>query len=425
MILEKPPLFVSRKEFALVMVLLLSILLVRLAFLYVEYREFIHKPFYYTNAIVLLQYSKKSKGRSYEVLKLQTEEGKSFYTTSHFSRNLKGKMVRVKMLPDAKISFSDYMGSFYINTILKVTGDAPQTEKKKILDLVSAQHESPEMISFYQAIFFATPVPRELRDKISGLGVSHLVALSGFHLTILWGLIYGLLALLYRQAQKRWFPYRFVLLDMGVLTLGILWIYLWFVGYPPSLLRSYAMLSIAWILLLAGIKLISFEFLGFVLMLLLALFPELIVSLGFWFSASGVFYIYLMLYWSQEGDGWIGNKWVISLFFIPVGIFILMLPVVHGFFGSTSSWQLLSPILSLGFILFYPLAIGLHLIGWGDLLDGSLLWLFSLPSVYQEYLLPPWILMLYILFSLASMRSRLVFGMTLSLAALYLVYLFI
>ena len=104
--------------------------------------------------------------------------------------------------------------------------------------------------------------------------------------------------------QQRWFSYRFMLLDLGVLTLGILGYYLWFVDFPPSLLRSYTMLLIAWMMLLMGMELISFEFLGFVLMLLAALFPELTMSVGFWFSASGVFYIYLLLHWSQ-GEWWL------------------------------------------------------------------------------------------------------------------------
>ena len=423
MTLEKPPLFESRKEFGIVMALLLGILLVRLTFLYFEYREFVSKPFYYTNATVLLQYSKKKKSKSYVVLKLQNAEGKKFYTTAHLFRDLTGKMVRVKMFPDERISFADYLGTFYIKTILKVVGDTPDTKKRELLTAIAAQHKSPDMIVFYQAIFLATPVSKTLREAISGLGVSHLVALSGFHLTILWGLIYGLLSLLYRPAQQRWFPYRFMLLDLGVVTLGVLGFYLWFVDFPPSLVRSYAMLSIAWMMLLLGMELISFEFLGFVVMLLLALFPELVASLGFWFSVVGVYYIYLVLYWSQESGAWLHNKWVISLISIPVGIYLLMLPVVHGVFGMTSGWQLLSPLLSLLFTIFYPLVIGLHMIGMGGALDSGLLRLFALPSEYQEHILPLWVLAGYGLLSIGAMWSRILFWMTLGSSLLYLGYL--
>ncbi len=423
MILEKPPLFESRKEFGIVMALLLGILLVRLIVLHVEYREFVSKPFYYTNATVLLQYSKKSKGKTYDVLKLQGNDGKKFYTTAHLFHDLTGKIVRAKMFPDARISFADYLGTFYIKTILKVVGDSPDTKKRELLDAIATQHKSPDMIAFYQAIFLATPVSKTLRESISGLGVSHLVALSGFHLTILWGLIYGILSLLYRPAQQRWFPYRFMLLDLGLVTLGVLGFYLWFVDFPPSLVRSYAMLSIAWVMLLMGMELISFEFLGFVAMLLLALFPELVTSLGFWFSVIGVYYIYLVLYWSQESESWFRNKWMISLISIPVGIYLLMLPVVHSIFGMTSEWQLLSPVLSLLFTIFYPLVIGLHLIGMGGVLDSGLLYLFALPSEYREHLLPFWMLAGYGLLSIGAMWSRILFWMTLGLAVLYLGYL--
>ncbi len=425
MILEKPPLFESRKEFGIVMALLLGILFVRLLFLYFEYREFVSKPFYYTQATVLLQYSKKSKGRTYNVLKLQCDNGKKIYTIAHLFHDLTGKIVRVKMFPDAQVSFVDYLGTFYIKTILKVSGDAPVTEKSKLLNTIALQHKSPDMIAFYQAIFLATPVSKTLREAISGLGVSHLVALSGFHLTILWGLIYGILSLLYKPIQQRWFPYRFMLLDLGVLTLGILGFYLWFVDFPPSLLRSYAMLSIAWMMLLLGMELISFEFLGFVAILLLAFFPELSVSLGFWFSVSGVYYIYLVLHWSEKSETWMHNKWAISLLSIPVGIYLLMLPVVHSVFGMTSGWQLLSPLLSLLFIVFYPLVIGLHIVGIGGLLDSGLLQLFALPSGYQEHLLPLWALIVYGLFSLGSMWSSVIFKLTLGISTLYLVYLFV
>jgi len=425
MILEKPPLFGSRKEFLIIAGVLLAVIFFRLFLLYNDYREFISKPFYYTDATVLLQYSKSRNGKSYNVLKLQDREGRKFYTTSPSRKNFAGKTVRVKMFPSSSISFIDYLGTFYVKTVVRERGEAPKGQKEWVLDQIASQHSDPGMTAFYQAIFLAAPVPKKLREKISGLGVSHLVALSGFHLTILWGLVYGLMALLYKPLQQRWFPYRFMLLDLGVVTLGILGFYLWFVGFPPSLLRSYVMLAIAWLMLLLGLELLSFEFLAFVVLLLLALFPQLLASLGFWFSVIGVFYIYLVIYWSQKGSSFWASKWTITLFSIPVGIFILMLPVVHGIFGTTSLWQLLTPVLSLLFTPFYPLAIGLHLIGYGGLLDGALLWLFSLPSKYHGHLLPFWVVGIYLLLSVGAIWSRILLVLTFGSALLYFSYLFL
>ena len=425
MILEKPPFFASRREFLLVMTFLLTLFLLRLFLLHAEYREFTVKPFFYTNATVLKQYKKSKRGKSYEVLKLKSEDGKVFYTTLRHSRDLTGKMVRVKMLPDSSISFADYLGRFYIKTILRVVGEGEKERSEKVEEWIASQHQDPEVQAFYQAIFVATPVPRVLREKISGLGVSHLVALSGFHLTILWGLVYGILSLFYRALQQRFFPFRSMLLDLGAVTLVILGCYLWFVGYPPSLLRSYTMLLIAWMIVLWGIELLSFQFLGFVSMLLLVIFPTLSVSLGFWFSVIGVFYIYLVLYWSQRSGGWMSHRWVIALFSIPVGIFVLMLPVAHTVFGLTCRYQLLSPLLSLLFIPFYPLSISLHLLGIGNLFDKSLLQLFALPAGCHHSILPVWSATVYALISIASMWSRSFFVATVTSALLYLFYLFV
>jgi competence protein ComEC len=275
------------------------------------------------------------------------------------------------------------------------------------------------MASFYNAIFFATAVDKTLREKISMLGVSHLVALSGFHLGILWGLVYGLLLLFYRPVQQKFFPYRHALLDVGLIVLILLAVYLWFVDFPPSLVRSYAMVLVGWIVLLLGIELLSFTFLTTILLLLVLLFPSLLVSLSFWLSVAGVFYIFLLLKYTKEY-----NKWMITLLFIPFGIFILMLPVVHHIFGVTSGYQLLSPLLSLLFIPFYPLVMVLHLVGFGGVLDSPLLWLFSLPNESTDNLLPLWAMLGYVGLSLGAIWSKKLFYGVFGVAVIYGIYLF-
>jgi competence protein ComEC len=76
-----------------------------------------------------------------------------------------------------------------------------------------------------------------------------------------------------------------------------------------------------------------------------------------------------------------------------------------------SPWQHLSPLLSLGFVLFYPLAILLHLLGIGGCLDPLLQWLWHLPGGSVEFRsLPVWTLPLYIALALMAVRSRLAFA---------------
>jgi len=224
----------------------------------------------------------------------------------------------------------------------------------------------------------------------------------------------------YRYFQQRSFPYRHALLDVGLMTMVILGLYLWFVDFPPSLLRSYAMVFAGWIVLLLGIELLSFMFLSTIVLTLLVLFPSLLFSLGFWLSVFGVFYIFLLLQYTKSF-----STWMITLLFIPVGIFILMLPFVHSIFGVTSLYQLLSPLLSLLFIVFYPLVMLLHLLNLGGMFDGLLTWLFSLPDVSVEHILPVWLAAGYVVLSLAAIGSRRFFYTLFGSALAYAGYLFI
>jgi len=419
-VLEKPKLFLDTKSFVWFCVILLSIIALRISWGYVGYKSFITKPFYYTYVTVIDAYSKTKNNHTYQVLKLRADEGFVFYTTTYKKEPLNNFRLRLKLLPSKKIAFMDYLGVFYLPSIIKEKEKLPLDFKDKLLQKVALQHTNTSITSFYNAIFFATALDKGLRQKVSLLGVSHLVALSGFHLGLLWGLVYGVLLLLYRPLQQRYFPYRYALFDLGVVTMLFLGIYLWFVDFPPSLVRSYAMLLVGWVMVLLGIELLSFSFLVVVVLALLVLLPSLLGSLGFWLSVSGVFYIYLLLLYSKSV-----NHWLITLLLIPLGIFILMLPIIHTIFGVISGYQLLSPLLSVVFIAFYPLVIVLHLVGFGGVLDVPLLWLFGLPQDTKEMLLEPWVGVVYILLSLGAIAHRYIFGFLVTLASLYMLYLFV
>ncbi|NKQ40302.1 MAG: ComEC/Rec2 family competence protein [Sulfurovum sp.] len=419
MVIEKPKLFLEKKDFVLFVLFMFCVISLRLFYTYQSYESFVSKPFYYTTAKVLNAYPKSRNGKTYTVLKLRSD-GLTFFTSTYRNDALLGKDIRLKIYPTDRIGFIDYLGYFYVKSQIKNIESTQTGTKDMLLKRVSVQHSNSEMASFYNAIFFASALSKELREKIAGLGISHLVALSGFHLGILWGLIYGILLFLYKPFQKRYFPYRFTLIDMGFLTIVLLGVYVWFVDFPPSLVRSYAMVLVGWIIVLLGMELLSFIFLTTIALLLLALFPSLLVSLGFWLSVAGVFYIFLILQYSKELKGWI-----ISALLIPFGIFIFMLPVVHFIFGVTTVYQLLSPLLSLLFIPFYPLAMLLHIVGIGDLLDNGLLWLFGLSGETEEHILPLSLFILYVGLSILAIWSKKVFYILLGMALLYLVYLFV
>jgi competence protein ComEC len=401
MVLEKPKLFLDRREFLLTMVVLAVIVLVRLGWEYRSYRAFVELPFFYTHATVVNTYPKERDGQHYTILKLHTHEGKTVFTTTYRSDDLRHKQLYLQLLPSPTIGFWSYLGGMYCKSRIKRIEPSAPSLRTTIGKHIASQHATQQMQAFYRGIFLADPIPKALRTQIASLGISHLVALSGFHLGIVWGLLYGAILLIYRPLQQRYFPYRHALLDVGAMVLALLGGYLWLTGFPPSLVRSFAMLLVGWGMVLMGIELVSFTFLATIGMGLLALFPTLIVSLGFWLSIAGVFYIFLVLSYCQEV-----NKWIVSLVCIPLGIFLLMQPLVHGIFGLTTPWQLLSPVLSIGFILFYPLVMVLHLLGIGGWLDGTLTWLFALPNSTTEILIPIGGTVAYIALSLSAIRWR-------------------
>ncbi len=420
MILEKPRLFTKTSHFIIFAIILISIVSLRLGLEYRSYQEFISKPFFYAHAKVINSYPKTKNGKTYTILKLLLDNGKTVYTTTYSRDDFAHKKVYMKLMPSPQIGFWDYLGGMYCKSRIKRVEQHSESLANKLEQKIGSQHTDKSMQSFYKAIFLATPIPKDLREKIASLGVSHLVALSGFHLGILWSVLYAVLLFFYKPFQQRYFPYRYSLVDVGMVVIVLLGSYLWLTGFPPSLVRSYAMLLVGWAMLLMGIELVSFTFLSTIALVLLALFPSLIVSLGFWLSISGVFYIFMLLKYCHDV-----NKWLISFVCIPVGIFVLMQPVTHYFFGMTTPYQLLSPLLSLLFAVFYPLVFVLHLIGYGDLLDGVLEKLFSLPNIDtgSDILMPLWGLGLYMLLSISAIRSKRVFYLLLTVAVGYVLIL--
>ena len=418
--LEKPKLFLTAKEFWLTMTLLALLIVVRLGFLYGEYSAFKIKPFYYTHVEVLTQYQKSKHNKNYTILRVHSNVlNLDFFTRTYSQENFLNRRVRLKLFPNESMKFFEYLGTSFINSRINQIEEKPLTFKSSLLEFIDKQHNNMIISSFYQAIFFATPLEKELREQVSKLGVSHLIALSGFHLAILSAVLFFLIRPFYGAVQQRYFPYRFDLIDIGLMILILLGGYVWFVDAPASLLRSYSMMVMGWLLLIMGVELLSFAFLATMVMFLLLIFPKMLVSLAFWFSVLGVFYIFLLLQRFHRLNGYF------MTLIISFGIFVLMLPLVHVVFPITSPLQLYSPFLSLLFSFFYPFSMLLHLIGAGGFLDEWLLSLFRLEGQSRDVPLLWWYGGGYLLLSLGAIYSRWLFYLLFMVAGGFMVTMFI
>ncbi len=384
-------LFESKKDIFLFLAFIMIMFSMSLFFQHKQYEKLSAEKFFHTKATVLNQHQKtKKSGKIYHVLKLKSDDGYTFITTNYEDiRDLRDRKVRIGVITD-KVTFLDFLKSFYAPSFDIELLEYHKNFKENVQEKIEAQHQKPFAKELFVALFLAKPISKDLRNKVSMLGISHLIAISGYHLSFLFALFYLLFSKPYTFLQDRYFPYRNRRFDLSVGIIMMMFWYVWLLDFTPSLMRSFVMMAFAFILFHRHVKILSFEVLAVAVLFILSLKPTLLFSIGFWFSVSGIFYIYLFLHYFQTY-----NKWLIMIV-INIWVYLAMVPIVHFIFVDFSFWQFLSPLLSLLFGIFYPLEILLHLLGMGGVLDGVLEKLFAVQGEIFTLKTPLWFLALYI-----------------------------
>ena len=400
---EKLSLFNTKKEF---FIFILACGFIFTYALLIEYNNFKNLTKFDSSivtATVLKQYektklTKKGKTKTYQILKLKSQQNFTFYTTkSKKFPHAKGKKLKLEIWA-GKISFYEYLTSFFAYSKVIYIYKTP-TPKQKLNVYISAQHKNQDVASIYQALYTASQLPSHLQQKFSSLGVSHLFAISGFHLGVLSALLFFLLKTPYKFLQNRYFPYRSYKIDSFIFITIILLGYLLFLDTPASLLRAFTMLVIGFVLYDRGYKIISMWTLFLTVIFLLSFFPRLFFSIGFWLSISGVFYIFLFLIHFKH----LNKIWQFIL--IPIWVYIMMLPLSLFIFENFSLYHPLSIIWTSLFTLFYPLSIFLHLAGLGDLFDSGLIWFLNLPNQNHQVSISWHVGILYLVISLLAIKK--------------------
>ena len=317
-------------------------------------------------AEVVNQYLKEKGGKRYQVLKLKNSDGVIFYTTgSEHLRELLGYRLTLRVRTKG-IAFWEYLSGFFaFSDILRV--HPGRSGNMRLAAYVKNCHTLHEEGQLYAALFTASPMHRQLREKLSALGISHLLAISGFHLGILSLVGWVLFNPLFTYLQSRWFPYVNRRRELFIIVTVLLWGYLLFLDYVPSLMRAFAMMAIGYLLYDRGLKVVSMQSLGIAVIVLLALWPRLAFSLGFWLSVVGVYFILLFLrHFSHWHKG-------VQFVAVHVWVYLMMLPLSLYLFETFSLWHPASIVWSMLFILFYPLVLLAHVISLESLLDGLLM----------------------------------------------------
>ena len=402
-------LFGNSREIGFFIAICSLVLTLSAAFKFYEFKKFSERKYEILTAKLLQDYNKtNAKGSIYRVLKLQTNDF-SFYTTlRNFELDLEvGGYVKISVIKN-RLKFKDFLsGSFYLSNV----GILPLrygfedgflgSFRDGAYEFIAEQHESEKMAELFTALFLAAPVGKELRQDVNFYGVAHLIAISGYHLGLIFGALYFILRPIYRYFQARYFPYRNAKFDLSAAIFAVLFCYLALIGFVPSFLRAFLMGLLALFLLARNVRVVNFELLFTVICAAVALMPSLLFSVGFYFSSLGVFYIYLYLRhfgerFSNLSNAILLNFWVFSA---------MILPVLY-FFPLVSVQQLAVLPLTPLFSLFYPISALLHAFGAGGALDEYLLEFLSWRAKGVNLNVPFWLFLLYNALSLASVKSK-------------------
>ncbi len=245
-----------------------------------------------------------------------------------------------------------------------------------------------------------------IKQEFIGSGVAHILAVSGFHLALVTGLIALIISPLpYRGAYKR--------LNLLILFLSA-WLFVLLTGSAPATLRAGFMLSLYLFGQALERPISMLNILALSLLVQLLLVPSLIVSAGFWLSHIAVLSIYLFF---PTIKGLIPKisltplRYAWESFALTLSVQILIIPLCLYFFGGLS-WAFLLTALPMTLLatLFIPLSLFLFVLNsfglsplflenilniLGEVMSKLTHLASSLDCLYQDFDLPLWGLLLY------------------------------
>lgn len=175
---------------------------------------------------------------------------------------------------------------------------------------------------------------REARRAYRQVGASHLLALSGLHLGILYGMLYLILVRPLRHSKWRWLSL--------LLVLPCLWGYALVAGMPVSLVRAALMLSILTVVSLMQYNTDPLHPLALSAIIILLADPADLLSISFQLSFAAVFF--LLALWKPLSDRFPELCWGVKILAVSCIATLGTMPLTLYYFHQL---PLLGPLLSL------------------------------------------------------------------------------
>lgn len=195
------------------------------------------------------------------------------------------------------------------------------------------------------AVLFAEKgtLPKELTEAFRATGVSHVLAISGLHISLLTGMLLAVLMLLPLSSYVR-----------TAVIVAWLWSYIIFIGWPTSAVRAAAF----WTISLAALQLHVLVSLPTVLLLAVSVIilfdPLLLTDIGFQLSVGAVIGIFLALFLAKGLPRWGGpansSGKLVSAALVSLGATVATGPIVAYHFGNIALSGIVTNLLVVPFI---------------------------------------------------------------------------
>ena len=266
-------------------------------------------------------------------------------------------------------------------------------QRAKLLDRLSDSGVDGSVYAVVAAMSLGdkSQLTKNLRETYALTGASHILALSGLHL----GIIYTLLSLLLNR--RRW------QVASQVVIIVCIWLFVFLVGMPASVVRSAVMLTVYALLSLGHRDKMSVNTLAFAAIVMLLFNPMALFDLGFQLSFMAVlaillFYPLFERVWSQSF--YLNHrafKWVWAMLAVSCAAQIGVAPLIAYYFGRFSNYFLLTNlvvipaatlILYLSLVVLLIPSLAYLLIYTVDTLNCLLTWIATLPGASIEGLHP-------------------------------------
>ena len=251
-----------------------------------------------------------------------------------------GFIYEVKSMNDAQEEFGDkWRQSIYFNNKFQIS------KTKEIQSSIHNWYVKHGIDDQEGAILEAMTIgvkenlSKETKEFFSQAGVSHILALSGYHI----GIIYFILqfVFLHRIVSYRWRTIS------HILTISFLWLYAFIAGMSPSLVRAVIMCSLLIVASIHTHQLLSINALALSALIMLLINPLLILHVGFqlsYMSMLGIYIIGLPLCQSYQSYTFI-DRFIWCTICISLTCTIFTMPIVAYTFHRIPTLSIFSNII--------------------------------------------------------------------------------